>query len=56
MLAEHGVSPPVIQGMGRWSSEAFQIYVQKSPAMILGMLLANTSQSANLRVHAPTPL
>jgi len=56
MLAEHGVSPPVIQGMGRWSSEAFQIYVRKSPAMILGMLLANTSQSANLRVHAPTPL
>ena len=42
-LAEHGVSPPVIQGMGRWSSEAFQIYVRKSPAMILGMLLANTS-------------
>lgn len=32
-LAEHAVSPTLIQAMGRWSSEAFKIYVRKHPSL-----------------------
>jgi len=31
MLADLGVSPHIIQAAGRWTSEAFRIYVRKNP-------------------------
>ena len=35
MLAEMGFAPHIIQAAGRWSSEAFQIYVRKNPFLLL---------------------
>ena len=40
-LAEHGVPPSIIQPLGRWSSEAYLIYVRKSPALIQAMLYSD---------------
>lgn len=37
-LAEHGVAPPLIQAMGRWSSETFKIYVRKHPVILHSLL------------------
>jgi hypothetical protein len=37
-LAEHGVPPSLIQLMGRWSSDAFLIYIRKSPVLIQALL------------------
>ena len=37
-LAEHGVSPAYIQLIGRWSSNAFFIYIRKSPVLIQALL------------------
>ncbi|KJA29285.1 hypothetical protein HYPSUDRAFT_1076184, partial [Hypholoma sublateritium FD-334 SS-4] len=37
-LAEHAVSPTLIQAMGRWSSEAFKIYVRKHPVLLHALL------------------
>jgi hypothetical protein len=38
MLAEMGTSPLVIQAAGRWSSEAFRIYVRKNPFLLQGLV------------------
>jgi len=46
-LAEHGVAPSLIQAMGRWSSQAFLIYIRKSPALIQGLLFACARSSAH---------
>ena len=40
-LAEHGVPPSIIQPLGRWSSEAFLIYIRKSPALIQALLYSD---------------
>lgn len=40
-LAEHGVPPSLIQFMGRWSSEAFFIYIRKSPVLIQSLLYSS---------------
>ena len=40
-LAEHGVSPALIQFMGRWSSDAFFIYIRKNPVLIQALLYSN---------------
>jgi hypothetical protein len=40
-FAEHGVSPSLIQLMGRWSSEAFLVYIQKNLVLIQALLYAN---------------
>ena len=40
-LAEHGVPPSIIQPLGRWSSQAFLIYIRKSPALIQAMLYSD---------------
>ena len=40
-LAEHGVPPSLIQFMGRWSSDAFFIYIRKSPVLIQALLHSN---------------
>ena len=37
-LAEQGVAPSLIQAIGRWSSDAFRIYVRKNPVLIQAML------------------
>lgn len=44
-LAEHGVSPSLIQAMGRWSSSAFLVYIRKNPAIIQGMLYARNNNN-----------
>ena len=41
-LAEHGVSPTIIQASGRWASEAFLIYTRKNPTLLQGFLSATT--------------
>jgi hypothetical protein len=40
-LAEHGVPPSLIQLMGRWSSDAFLIYIRKSPVLIQALLYSS---------------
>jgi hypothetical protein len=37
-LAEAGVPPNVIQAIGRWASDAFQIYIRKNPVLLQAML------------------
>lgn len=44
-LAEHGVPPSWIQAMGRWSSDAFHIYIRKNPAIIQGLLYGRSANS-----------
>jgi hypothetical protein len=38
LLAERGVAPHIIQATGRWSSDAFQLYIRKHPVLLQGML------------------
>ena len=45
MLAEKGAAPYIIQAAGRWSSEAFRIYVCKNPFLLQALLFANPSSS-----------
>ena len=40
-LAENGVPPSIIQPLGRWSSNAFLIYIRKNPALIQALLYSN---------------
>ncbi|KAF8804742.1 hypothetical protein BYT27DRAFT_7225334 [Phlegmacium glaucopus] len=37
-LTKHGVPPSIIQPMGRWSSDAFVIYIRKNPVLIQALL------------------
>ena len=37
-LAEHGVSPSIIQASGRWASDAFLVYIRKNPTLLQGFL------------------
>jgi hypothetical protein len=39
-LAEHGVSPAIIQASGRWASKAFLVYIRKNPTLLQGFLYA----------------
>lgn len=39
-LAAAGVPPHIIQAMGRWSSDTFQIYIRKHPAVLAALLYA----------------
>ena len=45
-LAEHGVSPAIIQASGRWASKAFLVYIRKNPTLLQGFLHANTGTSS----------
>ncbi|EIW75346.1 hypothetical protein CONPUDRAFT_159472 [Coniophora puteana RWD-64-598 SS2] len=36
-LAEAGVPPDRIQAAGRWSSEAFKVYIRKHPALLAAL-------------------
>jgi len=40
-LAEHGVPPAIIQPLGRWSSQAYLIYIRKNPTLIQAMLYSD---------------
>jgi hypothetical protein len=37
-LAEKGTAPSLIQARGRWSSDAFLIYVRKNPALLIDLI------------------
>lgn len=37
-LAEAGISPDLIQAIGRWSSEAFRIYIRNHPVLIAALI------------------
>ena len=37
-LAENGVPPSLIQFIGHWSSDAFFMYIWKSPVLIQALL------------------
>ncbi|KAF8226879.1 hypothetical protein L208DRAFT_1497376 [Tricholoma matsutake] len=39
-LAEHGVAPHIIQGIGHWASSAWQIYIRKHPVLLQAILHA----------------
>lgn len=45
-LAEHGVSPAIIQASGRWASEAFLVYIRKNPTLLQGFLYATACPSS----------
>ncbi|KJA20154.1 hypothetical protein HYPSUDRAFT_43523 [Hypholoma sublateritium FD-334 SS-4] len=47
-LAEHAVSPTLIQAMGRWSSEAFQIYVRKHPVLLHALLFGSDNHHSSM--------
>jgi hypothetical protein len=47
-LAEAGVSPDIIQAMGRWSSESFKIYIRKNPVLLHALLFGHPA-------HQPLP-
>jgi hypothetical protein len=42
-LAEHGVSPSIIQASGPWASETFLVYIHKNPTLLQCFLSATTS-------------
>jgi hypothetical protein len=39
-LAENGVAPHIIQGIGCWASDTWQIYIRKHPVLLQAMLHA----------------
>ena len=39
-LAENGAPPSIIQGIGRWTSDTFTVYIRKSPVLIHALLYA----------------
>ena len=51
-LAENGVPPSIIQAIGRWASDAFKIYIRKSPVLIQALLFGQTARSASTYIHA----
>jgi hypothetical protein len=42
-LAEAGVAPHIIQAIGRWASNAFQIYIRQHPVLLAAMLYGHQS-------------
>jgi hypothetical protein len=45
MLADMGASPLIIQAAGRWSSEAFRIYVRKNPFLLHSLIFGSSPNS-----------
>ena len=43
-LAQAGIPPHMIQAIGRWSSEAFQIYIRQHPVVLASHLYGSTSR------------
>jgi hypothetical protein len=46
-LAENGIPPSIIQPLGRWSSNAFLIYIRKNPALIQALLYSDRGTTRN---------
>ncbi|RDB15380.1 hypothetical protein Hypma_004641 [Hypsizygus marmoreus] len=44
-LTEQGVAPSIIQAIGRWATDTFQIYIRKSPVLIQALLFGRNSQA-----------
>ncbi|KIK01577.1 hypothetical protein K443DRAFT_6766 [Laccaria amethystina LaAM-08-1] len=51
-LAENRVPPSIIQAIGRWASDAFKIYIRKSPVLIQALLFGQTKWSQSTFLHA----
>jgi hypothetical protein len=54
-LAEHGVPPSIIQPLGRWSSQAFLIYIRRSPVLIQAMLYSDRQTQRVTQDHSDMP-
>ena len=53
-LAEHGVSPAIIQASGRWASDAFLVYIRKNPTLLQGFLhTVSDSSDSSASPHPP---
>jgi hypothetical protein len=52
-LAELGVPHSIIQAIGRWSSETFQIYIRKNPVLLQVILDSRRSQTSSSTTSAP---
>lgn len=46
-LALAGIPPHIIQAMGRWSSEAFHIYIRQHPALLAALLYSSQPTSSH---------
>ena len=44
-LAEAGIPPHLVQAIGRWKSDAFQIYIRKHPVLLAAFLYGSSLQS-----------
>lgn len=44
-LAENGVAPTIIQAIGRWASDTFQIYIRKNPVLIQALLFGRSASA-----------
>jgi hypothetical protein len=42
-LAENGVPPNLIQAIGRWASQTFQIYIRKNPVLLQALLFGRAA-------------
>ena len=49
-LAANGTAPSLIQAIGRWSSDAFRIYIRKNPVLIQALLHARDTSKSNYPV------
>jgi hypothetical protein len=43
-LAVHGTPPSIIQAMGRWAGNSFQIYIRKNPVLVQALLFARDTE------------
>lgn len=50
-LAEHGVSPSIIQASGRWASDTFLVYIRKNPTLLQGFLHTISDTSSSIQPH-----
>ncbi|KAK1217740.1 hypothetical protein PQX77_019612 [Marasmius sp. AFHP31] len=50
-LAEQGLSGNLIQAIGWWSSEAFNIYIQKNPVLLHHIISSSIASSAEAEIY-----
>ena len=44
-LAQAGIPPHIIQAIGRWASDTFQIYIRHHPVLLAALLFSNSRSS-----------
>ena len=44
-LAQAGIPPHIIQAIGHWASDTFQIYIRHHPILLVALLFSNTPSS-----------